>query len=327
MRRKFDVTVLMTGIIIIAAILACLLILKGNHEKSRLAFDSKRVLFIAPHADNRYWSLVAAGAEYCAGLNGISFKTVEPISNNNNVSEIADMIEDAVDARVDAVVVRGEEDEAFARAVRRAKEEQIQVVFIDADNSDLPRDFYVGTDNEKAGRQMAEAVIGKTGGRARVALLTALGTSRNMAEREEGFREACRSHDAIEIVCVADGQSNQSVNIREINRIRQEYTEIDTLVALEGYGTLAMNTMAAEGELSGMNLFGFDYDSEHYRETVNSGAICGILTQQPYRMGSVCIEKLVAFWAEENAVPPESELVPAIFIDADNVDSYVEEGV
>ena len=298
-------------------------IVKKQNENASSGFYTKRVVFIVPNSENRYWTLAEKGVEAASEEYGISLKIKEPLSNTDNSSEIIAMLDEAIATETDAIIVRGEENEEMLSHLEAARKKGILVGFIDSDNTDFARDFYVGTDNVDAGKKLAKKVVESVGEDAEIGILSCESSALNLQEREKGFREICSLYPDISINVEVDEQASKKSARDNLEKLAGKAP--DAIVALEGYGTLAISTMLEDGQLDSIKLFGIDYDSEHYENAVKNGSITGILTQQPYKMGYTCVKMLDHIWKNEEV--SDTTLIPTIYIDKSNVESFQEEGL
>lgn len=298
-------------------------IVKKQNTDANPGFYTKRVVFIVPNSENRYWTLAENGVKAASEAYGISLKIKEPLSNTDNSSEIITMLDEAIATEADAIIIRGEENEEMISHLEEAKEKGILVGFIDSDNTGFARDFYVGTDNIDAGKKLAQKVLEIVGDEADIGILSCESSALNLQEREKGFREICSLYPNISVNVEVDEQASKKSARDHLENLVEK--KLDAIVALEGYGTLAISTMLDSGQLDFINLFGFDYDSEHYENAVKNSSIIGILTQQPYKMGYTCVEMLDHIWKNDKS--SDTTLIPTIYIDKSNVESFQEEGL
>ena len=295
----------------------------GNTEQN---FNTPRIVLITPHADNRYWDLIAKGIESGADKYGFSFEKKEPLLNCDNIDEQVKMVEKAIEAKADAIIIKGNSDSELLKVLEKARDRGIVVTLVDSDISNFQRDFYVGTDNFEAGEQLAKIIISEVGLDANIAIITAEDTSQNLQQRLDGFESICDQYHGVLITHVFDDQWSSAQAIRQMGIIINQYLEVNVIVSLEGYGTLSMNNYIKEKGETKLYLYGFDYDSEHYYENVKEKNFTGIMTQQPYQMGECCAENLYNIW-EGKEVENNSFHIPTVFINSLNVDSFSEEGV
>lgn len=314
-------------IILVLAAIAGSCVVSGLIKKQNISvdskFDTKRVVFIAPNSENRYWTLAEKGIEAAAEKYGISIKIKEPLSNSDNNSEIFSMLSETIATKTDAIIIRGEENKDLISQLETAREKGILIGFIDSDNTDFSRDFYVGTDNMAAGETLAQNVLEIVGENASIGILSCESAALNLREREKGFRDICSLYPNVSINVEIDEQASKKSARDHLLKLAEK--KPDAIVALEGYGTLAISTMLDGGQLEDSALFGVDYDSEHYENAVKDGQITGILTQQPYKMGYTCIENLYHLWKNDEV--SDTTLIPTEYIDKNNVETFVEEGL
>ena len=117
--------------------------------------------------------------------------------------------ETAIAKQPNGIVVIGFED-TLGPVIDKATEAGIPVITVDGDVNDCSRICFVGTGNYNAGftggNYLAEAI----GGKGQVALMTKPGQA-NLEERIQGYQDALAAYPDIEIVQIADTQSDSVV--------------------------------------------------------------------------------------------------------------------
>lgn len=188
--------------------------------------DQKTYVAIARTLSNPAFAIAKAGAEdrieELGGNINLIWTGPDEADPQAQISEIQGQVQRKVDGIFVAPL-----DPSVCAEVDRAVEAGVPVVTFDSDCSDgSKRSAYVGSDNYEggyqAGEQYAKAVEGK--GPQRIAILTGTIGAVNLAERDDGFKDAIEDSgiDA-EIVATISGQEdlNESVNAVEA-RLRSD---------------------------------------------------------------------------------------------------------
>lgn len=246
-----------------------------------------RVSVILPHKDDGYWDLIMEGIEEAGCESGSKFNidinTLIP-QLNYNISQITDLVKQQIAAKVDYIVVQGNEDEEFLSVLRDACEQGIHVVCVDTDIRDFPEHLYVGSDNYQGGKMLGEHLLELTGGTAKVAVLSGSEEYSNLQQRLEGFRDATEEHPEIEITEIAYDNYDGLTAMR----LYQEMSDqADALVCLEGTCGMTLEALYDEHRDEYKYVIGFDA-----HDGAKKGVLDGIVKQDTNRMGHQVVEEI-----------------------------------
>ena len=86
---------------------------------------------------------------------GMDIKILKP-QLNYNIPQMVELLKQQIAAKVDVLVVQGNEDEEYIDTLKEAWSEGIQIICVDTDIKSFPEHLYIGTDNYEAGRAMGE---------------------------------------------------------------------------------------------------------------------------------------------------------------------------
>ena len=274
----------------IAVFLAGLLFLTGcgqNDNPSRPSVDTLRISAILPHRDDGYWMFVGEGIRDAAQRLPVDVKIYTP-DLNYNVDLMTELILQQIAAQVDAIIVQGIDNPDYIDALEKAREAGICVILVDTDLNNFKADLYVGTDNYDAGIQMGNRLAEVTGGYANVAILSGDLGYPNLEERIQGIRDVSKKYPGIHILRIDYDQYDAMTVMEKYYLIQRENPEIDTLVGVEGTVGQTLGQMSNRGF---SHILVFD-DNEESVNGLKNGMFDGIICQQNYNMGVICIEEL-----------------------------------
>lgn len=110
--------------------------------------------------------------------------------------------------------------------VDKAAAADIPVVTVDADLPGSKRIAFVGTGNFQAGYEGGKKLSQLIGGKGKVALMTKPGQS-NLEERIAGYKQAFSEGQGIQLVQIADTQSDPGVAAQSAASLLQKYPDLD----------------------------------------------------------------------------------------------------
>lgn len=249
--------------------------------------QTPRVAAILPHHDDGYWSFLGDGILDAAKNLPLDVKIYTP-NINYNVELMTELILQQVAAQVDALIVQGIDDPEYIAALETTKAQGIRIVLVDTDLSGFQADLYVGTDNREAGRQMGQHLIEVTGGKANVAIMSGDIGYPNLDQRIQGIREAIQNYPGIQIQRIEYDKYDAMTVMEKYYDILNSTPKIDTLVGIEGTMGQTLSLLEASGY---RHILVFDANDESLSGLKN-GLFDGIMCQQNYHMGEVCIQEL-----------------------------------
>lgn len=207
---------------------------------------------------------------------GVRTEYVGPAEYDMNAMVSA--FEQAIAKKPNGIVVVGFES-VLEPIIDKAVDQGIPVVTVDADLPNSKRLAFVGTGNfgagQTGGHKMAE-LIGETG---KVAIMTKPGQS-NLEERVAGYRDALAQYPGIEVVQIADTQSDSVIAAQAASALIQKYPDLAGIACVEAAGGSGAATAVREaGKTGDIKIISMDRDNE-VLEGISEGIISATVAQQ-----------------------------------------------
>lgn len=296
--RKWNI-----GIAILFIIFACLLasfLLSTIHIRALLqptltdrelggGSATKHIVLISQELDNPYWRSIEQGAVEAAVKYGMQLEYVGP--SRINSAEQSKLLEKAIAAKADAVLVQGINDPKYVALIDEAITEGIAVLTIDTDEQSSRRLSYVGTNNFDAGIAMGELVAKAARNRGNVAVLIGNEQAPNQQLRLAGFRSVLNQLPEMNLVDVRSSNISRLQASGETEKLLIQNPQINYMVGLSALDGIGISEAAQRLRRSGLQIFAFDALEETV-ERIRSGAIHSTIVQQPYDMGYTAISQL-----------------------------------
>lgn len=286
----------------IALVIMCLSILYfGVHMESVEKMKEKnmiRVSVVLPHSDDGYWSNIEKGilegeADYSDRVD----VQIHIPQLNYNIDQMVELIKRQTAAKVDAIIVQGNENKEYVDALIGARNQGIQIVLVDTDILIFPPHLYVGTNNYEAGVLMGEKLAEITGGEAKVAVLSGEAGYANLQERCQGLAAISEKYPLIEFIRLDYDNYDGLTVMNKYNEIHGENPEIDTLVCVEGTGGQTLGAVFKEEQSEYQNIVVFDI-TEETQKGLKNGIVDGIVSQDTNQMGYQAIKEIVKYMDE-----------------------------
>jgi ribose transport system substrate-binding protein len=255
----------------------------------------KRVIAVIPKGVSHFfWQSVHAGAEAAAKESNVEVAWNGPAQETDYTGQI-NIVEDAINRRVDGIVLAPSHRDALVPVVERAQREGIPVTIFDSGIGTENYVSYVATDNRQGGVVGAERLAERLGGKGRVAILGVKAGSVSTDEREEGFQQTIKQkYPGIEIVAFQYGEADRAKSLDRASDILTAHPDLDGFFASNESSTVgAVQAIKQKGLAGKVVLVGFD-SSPNLIDDLKAGAIDSLVLQNPFKMGYEAVKGMVA---------------------------------
>lgn len=279
----------------------------------------RRIALITKAMDSEFWTEMRAGAEDAAKELGIDLSVLAP-DMETNVERQFKIIEDAIAAKYDAIIVAPCDSQGVIPVLEDALKAKIVVFGVDTNFELEGKHGFVGTDNIQIGKTVAKHMeeILKDQPGAKVAIITGVPGVQTMRDRNDGFKK--NLSPALKLVGEqpADSDSGKAMSVME-NMLT---THPDLA------GVYILNTTMATGALqavsnykSKVKIISVDTSIDHINFT-KEGLIEGFVSQDSYGMGYNSVVNAVK--ALNDVEYTKTLYVEAQMITRDNVEDFEE---
>lgn len=273
----------------VICLIVCVAIYSGCGKKPVAENNQKDYIIgvVTKSRDSEYWMSVVSGMEKAAGDMKVTVLVVSPDTETDNELQ-KKMINDLLEKGIDALAVSPIDSYDFEEYVTKAKEKGIPVFSYDTQivDSDIP---YIGIDNEKAGKELAEYMAGQLKERGRVGIISGDLKQTAHEQRIKGFRKYIEENTEIEIAFIESGYSNLQMSEQEITRLIGENPDITGIFA-----TSAVTALGIMEYMKGQPVTIVTVDAqEDALEAVTNGGIAALASQSGYEIGYETIRYIV----------------------------------
>lgn len=284
---------------LLVSMLLSLLFLVGACTKNSISQSDevsdnyrKRIVFVAPVENHPYWLTVLEGVQAVSDRSGFDLDYVGPESINQ-VRQI-EFIETAIAARVDGIITQALDPSAFEPVIGQAARNGIPLILVESDAPDSRRTLFVGTDNYAAGVRAGKLMVEATAGRAQIGIITGVENQNSLQQRIKGFNDALIQYPEMSVIAIR-WSDNDLLNAMQLTkRLLLDHPEINAFFGvssndIEG----AAKVISERSNQSDYTLVGFD-DMDFTLDSIRKNLVYGTVVQDPYQMGVIAAESLVA---------------------------------
>jgi ribose transport system substrate-binding protein len=270
-------------------------------KKDTATKSGKQVIAVIPKGTtHEFWKSIHAGAMKAADELNVEIIWKGPLKEDDRESQIS-IVEDMINRGVAGIVLAPLDNTALKMPVANAVRSGIPVVIIDSGLDSNDYASFVATDNYVAGQKAGKHLAQLLGGKGKVVMLRYSEGSASTMAREEGFLNAIKEFNDIEVVSsnqyggvTTESTYKASENLLAPYKKADGTLSIDGIFACNESTTFGMLRALQDGGLAGKVKFvGFD-SSERFVQALAAGQIDALILQNPLNMGYVGTKTMVA---------------------------------
>jgi ribose transport system substrate-binding protein len=255
-----------------------------------------RIAVIPKGTTHEFWKSVHAGAVKASRELGVEIVWKGPLKEDDLKQQI-DLVQSFTAQGVSGIVLAPLNDKALVSSVKSATQARIPVVIFDSDLASEDHVSFVATDNRAAGKLGCDHLAKQVNGKGGAIVLRYQEGSASTNHREEGCLDALR---AAEVKILSDNQYGGATT-------ETAHRASESLLLAQGAPdgkvagvftpnestTFGMLRAVEKANLAGkLGFVGFDA-SEKLVAGVESGAISGLVLQDPFNMGYLAVKTMV----------------------------------
>lgn len=276
--------------------LLCLIVLLGAGIACNRgpAKPKQKVIAVIPKGvSHSFWLTVKAGAD-AAGKDFNVQIDWKGMATETDIAGQINIVEDAINRRVDGIVLAPSHGDSLVPMVQRAQREGIPVTIFDSGIATENYLSYVSTDNREGGAVAARRMGERLGGKGKVAILGVKKGSVSTDEREQGFEQTLKQQfPGIQIVQWLYGEASASKSLSTAEDILTTHPDLNGLFASNESSTVGAIRAVRQRNLgSQVVLVGFDATPDLINN-VREGSIDSLVVQNPFKMGYEGVKTVV----------------------------------
>ena len=287
--------------VLLCALLAGSLFACQKHESAE-AENPKYVIGVVTKSRNsEYWMSVCSGMEKAASDLRASVIILSPDTETDEKTQ-QQMIGSLLKKDIDALAVSPINSHNAKDYLKKAEEKGIQVVSFDT--KILERGVpYIGIDNEKVGRDLAEYMAGQMKKKGIAGIISGNLKQSSHASRMKGFKDYIEKNTDIKIAFTESGYSNLRMPEKEISRLMREHPELNGIFATSAVTALGIMEYLGDRPV----LIATVDAQEDALDAVKKGRIGALAYQPGYEIGYETVRYIVN--QKEGKKQPEQKII------------------
>jgi simple sugar transport system substrate-binding protein len=289
---------------------------QSNDDSGGGGGDSGYTIAMITHAPqgDTFWDKIQSGAQQAARNTGAKLN----YSGDPDSARQAQLIQTAVDAKVDGIAVSLASPDALKGAIQAARAAKIPVVAFNAgidQYKDIGAQMYFGSDEALAGQTAGERIASE-GAKHALCVIQAAGVV-SLETRCAGVKKGVPNTENIQV----NGQDDSAVVSSLQAKLAQDKS-IDYIVTLGA--PFALDAMKAKDQAgSSAKLITFDLNTDA-AQAIKEKKIEFSIDQQPYVQGYLAVESLYLNKKNGNDLGGgKPVLTGPSFVDASNIDAIL----
>lgn len=259
--------------------------------------SAAEIAVIVKTVNSTFWQNVQKGADAAiATANGKHTMTFQGPAAESAIADEVNMVENAVNRKVGAILLAPSDPDALVPAVKKAWEARIPVVIIDsqlADGADKYYQSFLATDNRKAGELAAQAMIDKVGTTGKIAVMSYVAGAGSEIGRVGGFTDYIKANSKLEIVGPYYSQSQMATALNQTTDVLAAHSDLKGIFGANEPTAIGMGrAIKQSGKAGKIVAIGFD-GNQDLQEFVKDGTLHATVVQGSYQMGDKGVEALL----------------------------------
>jgi ribose transport system substrate-binding protein len=196
------------------------------------------------------------------------------------------MVEDAVNQKVDAILLAASDAAALAPVVDKAFEAKIPLIFVDSGAKTENYVSFLATDNAAAAAMAADKMAELIGGKGKVAIINAQAGAGTTMIRENGFKDQMKAkYPDIEIISTQYSNGDKAVALNQTMDLLTANADLAGIYGCNEGATVGVARGVEQKSVTGkVKVVGFD-KSQDIITAIEAGSIQATMVQNPYQMG------------------------------------------
>jgi len=292
----------------------------GGGDEAFGAARKYKMVFIVKSMDNPFWNMMLEGAQMAAKDLGVEIKGLAPIKPNNVEEQIRQM-EDAITAKMDAIIVVPSDSKGIIPGIEKANRVGIPVFTSNTRAFGGKFIGFAGAPNEEAAYLVAKAFLEMQGGKGNVIVLEGVPGAQTAIDRKAGVDRAVKEFPNVRVLASQTAKFSRVEGMRVMENLLQQFPKIDAVIATNDEMALgAIEAIDAAKRLKEIKVAGFDGNNDAFK-SISDGRLVITGAQRPDAQAYWSV--MATYMFLEGYPVPKDIYVPCPAVDKNNVGEYL----
>ena len=292
----------------------------GSGDEAFGAAKRYKMVFIVKSMDNPFWNSMIEGAQQTAKDLGFEIKGLAPIKPNN-VEEQIRMIEDAITAKMDAIIVVPADSKGIIPGIEKANRAGIPVFTSNTRAFGGKFVCFSGAPNEESAYLVAKTFLEALGGKGNVIVLEGIQGAQTAIDRKAGVDRALKEFPNVKLLVSQTAKFSRVDGMRVMENLLQQFPKVDAVIACNDEMALgAIEAIDGAKQMKDIRVAGFDANNDALK-SITEGRLMVTGAQRPDAQAYWSV--LAAYMYLEGYPVPTDLYVPCPVVDKSNVGEYL----
>lgn len=240
-----------------------------------------------------YWLAVKEGADAAAKKLGTVTVTFEAPPKGTDLTQQIDMVNNAVTAHVDGIILAAQQPSALAGPVKNAQKAGVPVITVDSGVSPNVAKSFLATSNTKAAAALAKYTAKLAGGHGQYGIIDFNQVASTGRKRPTGFKQGMTSFSGFKFIGMQISNNVVAKGKSEALSMIQSHPNLNLMFGANDRAALGVaEAVQAAHKSKQIVVAGFDADLGEL-PLIKSGVIKASVLQSPYQMGYQAVMEMV----------------------------------
>ena len=238
-----------------------------------------------------FWRYLIAGAMKEAKALNVRVIEYAPIQTQNAEEQMR-QVEDAIQKKVDAIIIAPINPQSIIPAIEKANAAKIPVLTTNSKAGGGTIETFVGVENYEGAKKLGEYMLKKINRKGNVIIIEGNPAGQTNQDRIKGFKEAIDAAPEVKILAQQPAMFRRDQAMTVMENLLQTHPKVDLVIALNDEMALGSLKAIEQAGRKGVVVSGFDGASEGL-EAIISGRLTASLNQDPFGQGSLPVRAAV----------------------------------
>ena len=257
-----------------------------------------------------FWRYLISGAKKEAKALGVEVIEYAPLQQQN-LEEQMRHVEDAIQKKVDAIIIAPINPTAIIPAIEKANAAKIPVLTTNSKAGGGKIATFVGVENYEGAKKLGEYMLKKINRKGNVIIVEGNPAGQTNQDRVKGFREAIAAAPEVKLLAQQPAMFRRDQAMTVMENLLQTHPKVDLVIALNDEMALGSLKALEQAGRKGVIVSGFDGAIEGL-EAIIAGRLTASLNQDPFGQGSLPVRAAMDLMKgkkiEEN-IPTGGEII------------------
>ena len=259
-----------------------------------------RFAYLVKNLTNPYFIAQADGVKDTCAKYGIEVE-VQATEKETDIDKQLQIADNYLTQQFDTIIVAPLSSTAIVPFIKRCNDAGVPFINIDtrADVDEMEKlsaesVTYVGSNNYTAGVAAAEGLIEALGGTGKIAVLEGTSGAQSAEQRKAGFNDTIAG-TGLEVVVSQPANYNRNMGYEVFQSMLAANPDIVGVFGANDEMALGAIKAIEEAGMTGqIQVVGINYVQDAI-DAIKAGTLYGSVSQQPYQMGVMAVEKALAY--------------------------------